>query len=61
MLRGSVTRSKRDWKWPFSWLNIRCTPLLILLSGYTVMTYREAAALGVKVGMKGEEAIELMG
>jgi len=59
-LERPVMRSKRGCIWPFLWLNIRCTPLLILLSGYTVMTYREAAALGVKVGMKGAEALELM-
>ncbi len=58
-MRASVMRSKRGCIWPFIRLNSRCSPLLILLSGYTVMTYQEAMALGVKVGMLGEEAIEL--
>ena len=47
VLRSSVLRSKRGCIRPFMWLNIRYPPLLILLSGYTVMTYQEAAALGV--------------
>ena len=57
-MRASVMRSKRGCIWPFMWLNIRCPPLLTLPSGYTVMTYQEAMALGVKVGMQGAEAIE---
>lgn len=58
-MRASVMRSKRCCIWPFMWLNIRCPPLLTLPLGYTVMTYQEAMALGVKVGMLGEEAIKL--
>jgi len=60
VLRASVMRCKRGCKWPFIRLNIPCPPLLTLPLGYTVMTYQESMALGIKVGMTGEEAIELM-
>ena len=53
-------RSKRGCIWPFMRLNIRCSPLLILLSGYTAMTNQEAMALSVKVDMTGAEAMELL-